>query len=155
MSNFNQANEMASELVFGETYQSNEPLDAPRSERLVFINGDSTAVVTAREESHQEWGAVATAIERLLHDGYRIGCDMNVSWNGRYDVDGDRVPDSNYMPCGKPAEVFLDGHCLCPKHDPTDYKAKWMAAQQGGAGSVDKPPTSSMATEYAKPSSRS
>jgi hypothetical protein len=29
-----------------------------------------------------------------------------------------------------------------PKHDPTDYKAKWMAAQQGGAGPVGEPPTS-------------
>jgi len=139
MSNFNQANEWASELVFGETYDR-EPLERPRPERLVFVNGDSTAIVTAREESQQEWGAVATAIECLLHDGYLIGCDRNVSWNGRYDADGDRVQDSNYMPCAKPTEVFLDGHYLCPKHDPTDYKAKWLAAQKGVAGSVGEPP---------------
>jgi hypothetical protein len=70
---------------------------------------------------------------------------MNVSWNGRYDVDGDPVPDSNYMPCGKPPEVFLNGHYLCPKHDPTDYyKAKSLASQQVGAGSVDEPPARGM-----------
>jgi len=49
MSNFNEANEFASELVFGRTYQGNEPTTKP--ERLVFVSGDSTAVVTAHEES--------------------------------------------------------------------------------------------------------
>jgi hypothetical protein len=137
MGNFGQANEMASELVFGVTYDS-KVLDTPRPERLVFISGDSMAVVTAREESQREWGEVATAIEYLLHDGYSIGCDMNVSWNGRYDANGNRVPDSNYIPCGKPIEVFLDGHYLCAKHDPTDYKAKWIAAQRGSVGSVNE-----------------
>lgn len=129
---FSQANEMASKLVFGETYDG-KALDTPRPERLVFVNGDSVAVVTAHERSQQEWGAVATAIERLLHGGYLFGCDMNVSWNGRYDADGDPEPDPNYMPCGKPVAIFLDGHHLCAKHDPTDYKAKWLAAQRGGA----------------------
>ncbi len=116
-----------------------EPLDTPRLERLVFVNGDSTAVVTAHEKSQQKWGKVATAIECLLHDGYRIGCDMNVSWNGRYDAHGQQVPKSNYMPYAKPTDAFLDGHYLCPKHDPTDYKAKWLATQQGDAGRVDEP----------------
>ncbi|HEY6389268.1 MAG TPA: hypothetical protein VIX91_26605 [Candidatus Acidoferrum sp.] len=30
-----------------------------------------------------------------------------------------------------------NGRDLCAKHDPTDYKAKWMAAQLGGGGSVN------------------
>jgi hypothetical protein len=139
---------MASELVFGETYD-HEPLDGPRPERLIFVDGDSTAIVTAREESQREFFEVATAIEYLLHYGYRIGCDMNVWWNGRYDAAGDRVPDSNYMPCAKPTGVFLDGHYLCPKHDPTDYKAKWLAVQKGGAVSVDEPPMSVRLSEHA------
>jgi hypothetical protein len=147
MSNFNQANELASELVFGETYDG-KALDTPRPERLVFVNGGSTAVVTAHERSQQEWGEVATAIEYLLHDGYLFGCDMNVSWNGRYDANGDPERDSNYTPCGKPVAIFLDGRHLCAKHDPTDYKAKWLATQQGGAGSVDEPPTSVRLSEH-------
>lgn len=39
---------MASELVFGRTYQGNEL--TPKPERLVFVKGDSTAVVTVQEE---------------------------------------------------------------------------------------------------------
>jgi hypothetical protein len=132
---FSQANEMASELVFGETYDG-EALDTPRPERLVFVNGDSKAVVTAHERSQREWGQLANAIEVLLHNGYLLGCDMNVSWNGRYDANGNPEQD-NYTPCGKPAEVFLNGHYLCPKHDPTDYKAKWMATQRGGTSGVN------------------
>jgi hypothetical protein len=136
MSNFNEANELASELVFGKTYQGNEP--APKPEHLVFVKGDSTAVVTALEESEDEWAGVANVIHRLFNEGYRLGCDMNVSWNGRYDADGDPEPDSNYLPCGRPVAVSLDGRHLCDKHDHTDYKAKWMAAQQGGPASVDE-----------------
>ena len=128
MSNFNEANEFASELVFGRTYQGDEPTRKP--ERLVFVRGDSTAVVAATEESQAEWADVAGAIHRLLNEGYRLGCDINVSWNGRYDLDGEPQPDSNYLPCRKPATVNLDGRYLCDKHDYTDYKAKWMASQQ-------------------------
>jgi hypothetical protein len=57
---------------------------------------------------------------------------MDVSWNGRYDTDGDPVP-GNYLPCRKPVGVWLDGRRLCDKHDPTDYKAKWLATQRGSA----------------------
>jgi hypothetical protein len=129
MSNFNEANEFASELVFGRTYQGNEP--TPRPERLVFVSGDSTAVVTAQEESEAEWAHVASAIHGLLNAGYHLACDMNVSWNGRYDFEGDPEPDSNYLPCRKPPIVTLDGRHLREKHDYTDYKAKWIASQQG------------------------
>jgi hypothetical protein len=128
MSNFNEANEFASELVFGRTYQGNEP--TPKPQRLVFVKDDSTAVVTSLEESEDEWAGVAGIIYRLLNEGYGLGCDMNVSWNGRYDFDGDPEPDNNYLPCRKPASVVLDGRHLCAKHDYTDYKAKWTASQQ-------------------------
>lgn len=128
MSIFNESNNLASELVFGRYYQSNEP--CPQPERLVFVNGDSTAVVTAMEESESEWAAVASAIQRLFSQGYLLGCDMNVGWNGRYDADGDPEPDNNYLPCRKPVSVCLDGRHLCDEHDPTDYKAKWEAAIQ-------------------------
>jgi len=118
MSSFNESNEMASELVFGRTYQGNEPY--PKPERLVFVGGDSTAVVTAKEETHAEWAEVANTIHRLFHDGYDLGCDINVSWTGRYDANGDPEPDSNYLPCRKPVSVRLDGRHLCAQHDPTN-----------------------------------
>jgi hypothetical protein len=65
MSNFNDANNLASELVFGRYYQSEEP--CPKPERLVFVGGDSTAVVTAKEETHAEWAEVANTIHRLFN----------------------------------------------------------------------------------------
>ena len=135
MSIFNESNNLASELVFGRYYQSNEP--CPQPERLVFVNGDSTAVITALDKSEQEWACVASIIQRLFSEGYRLGCDMNVSWNGRYDADGDPEPDTNYLPCRIPVSVCLDGRHLCAKHDPTDYKAKWEAAIQR-SGSVEE-----------------
>lgn len=133
MSIFNEANDLASQLVYGRYYQSDEP--CPKPDRLVFVKGDSTAVVTTTEESHEEWVDVASAIHNLLNHSYRLGCDMDVSWNGRYDTDGDPMPGDpgNYLPCRKPVSVSLDGRHLCDKHDPTDYKAKWMAARRGGA----------------------
>jgi hypothetical protein len=129
MSSLNRSNEMASELVFGRTYQGNE--STPKPERLVFVKGDSTAVVTATEESEAEWADVASAIHYLLNAGYCLGCEMNISWNGRYDSEGDPEPDSNYLPCRKPATVKLDNRHLCDKHDCTDHKAEWMASQRG------------------------
>jgi hypothetical protein len=129
MSIFNEANDLASQLVYGRYYQSNEP--CPRPERLVFVKGDSIAVVTATESIHDEWAETASSIDRLLLEGYRLGCDMNVSWNGRYALDGDPEPGNGYMPCAKPVAANLDGRHLCEKHDYTDYKAKWMASHQG------------------------
>lgn len=115
MSNFNDANDLASELVFGSHYRSNEL--CPQPERLVFVNGDSIGVVTAMEATRTEWAEVANTIHCLLNEGYDLGCDGNVSWNGRYDADGNRVPDNNYLPCCNAVSVILDGR-MCPScHD--------------------------------------
>jgi hypothetical protein len=129
MSVFNESNELASELVYGRYYQSNEPCSKP--ERLVFVKGGSTAIVTATDSVHDEWAGTASCIERLLREGYRLGCDMDVSWNGRYDTDGDPEPGANYLPCRKPVTVNLDGRHLCDKHDYAEYKATVQAALQG------------------------
>ena len=123
MSTFNEANDLASQLVHGRYYQSNEP--CPKPDRLVIVKGDSIAVVTDSGSDHDEWANIAIAIDRLMRDGYRLGCDMNVSWNGRYDT------DANYLPCRKPVTVNLDGRHLCDKHDHADYKARVQAALQG------------------------
>jgi hypothetical protein len=66
MSIFNEASELASQLVFGRYYQSNEP--CPKPHALVFVKSDSTEVVTA----HPSWAETASAIERLLHADYRL-----------------------------------------------------------------------------------
>ena len=109
MSNFNDANDLASELVFGRYYQSEEP--CPKPERLVFVGGDSTAVVTAKEETHAEWAEAANTIHRLFNQGYDLGCDVNMSWNGRYDADGNPEPDNNYLPSSWLGNsALLDSH---------------------------------------------
>lgn len=128
MSNFNEANDLASQLVYGRYYQSNEY--CPGLLRLVFVKGDSIAIVTAMESIHDEWAETASSIERLLREGYRLGCDMNVSWNGRFDLDGDPEPGDGYMPCTKPVGVNLDGRHLCETHDHADYQARSLASQQ-------------------------
>ena len=115
MSNFNEANELASELVYGRTYQTNEPLYS-KTERLIFVNGDSTAIVTlTMAESHEEWAEVANVIQRLFSEGYQLGCDTNVGWNGRYDIDGDPEPGP-YLPCRKPVHTYVNGRHYCQKH---------------------------------------
>jgi hypothetical protein len=114
MSSYNEANEMASELVYGTDYDGT-PIPS-RMDRLIFIKGDSTAIVMAKEETHKEWAEVASAIERLLHDGYRLGCEINISWNGRYDSDGDPEPWGTYMPCRRPMAVRFDGCAYCQEH---------------------------------------
>jgi len=86
--------------------------------------------VTDSGSDHDEWADIAIAIDRLMRDAYYLGCDMDVSWNGRYDTDGDPLPGGlgSYLPCRKPATVVLDGHHLCERHDYTDYKAKLLAS---------------------------
>jgi hypothetical protein len=66
MSIFNEASDLASQLVFGRYYQTNEP--CLKLDKLVFLKGDSTEVVTA----HSSWAETASAIERLLHADYRL-----------------------------------------------------------------------------------
>jgi hypothetical protein len=71
--------------------------------------------------------ALYSAIKNYEEKGH-TPCDVKTkTWQ---DASGEPERDSGYMPCGKPTEVFLDGRHLCAKHDPTDYKAKWMAAQR-------------------------
>ena len=64
MSIFNEANDLASQLVYGRPYQSNEP--CPKPDRLVFVKGDSIAVVTDSGSDHDEWADIAIAIDRFM-----------------------------------------------------------------------------------------
>jgi hypothetical protein len=68
MSDFNMANDLASQLVWGRYYQTNEPCHKP--EKTLFYQGKDKQIVTATEQSHKEWAAVASRIEALLRQGY-------------------------------------------------------------------------------------
>jgi hypothetical protein len=117
MSDFNTANELASELVFGTNYQTGEPFTHP--ERLVFVDPHAvykTEVVTATEQTHAEWARVGSVIEGLLRADFRLGCDMDISWNGEYDTDGDPIPGKEYQPCGKQVAVTVGDRNYCLMH---------------------------------------
>lgn len=70
MTIFNEANDLASQLVFGR-YQSNEPCVEP--DKLVFISPAAPVdriEIIASESSHQEFQRVAKVIEHLLGEGF-------------------------------------------------------------------------------------
>lgn len=59
MSIFNDASELASQWVFGRYYQTNEP--CPKPDRLVFVKGDSTEVVTP----HPSWALTLSSMAKI------------------------------------------------------------------------------------------
>jgi hypothetical protein len=133
MSDFNCANDLASQLVFGRWYQSNEP--CPKIEKLVFcrgeyFQGEDQVVVTATElESHQEWAAVASRIQALLGQGYQY-TTLPCEYCGATELEdvlhcdecGEAVPHGHEHP-----GIDEDGddvtYCdSCqPAHDPSKY----------------------------------
>ena len=69
MSDFNTANEMAAELVWGHTYQGNKPCFKPT--KIVFHHGlDSEDRVVIEDDGKSDWAAVASRIQALLAQGY-------------------------------------------------------------------------------------
>jgi len=68
MSNFNTANDLASQLVWGRYYQANEPC-LPIT-KIVFHHGFASKDKVVIENDGQEWAAVACRIQALLAQGY-------------------------------------------------------------------------------------
>jgi hypothetical protein len=69
MSAFNEANELASQLLYGRHYLDDEPCE--KLDELVFVRGSERSVVRApRDASHESWASAATLIESLLRDGW-------------------------------------------------------------------------------------
>jgi len=69
MSFFNTANELAAELVWGRTYQGNEPCFKPT--KIVFHRGWGTEdKVVIENDGQTDWAAVASRIQALLSQGY-------------------------------------------------------------------------------------
>jgi len=69
MSVFNTANELAAELVWGRTYQGDEPCFKPT--KIVFhrgLNGGDKVVV--EDDGQTDWAAVESRIQALLGQGY-------------------------------------------------------------------------------------
>jgi hypothetical protein len=73
MSSFNDANELASNLVFGINYHDNKPIDN-RPKRLVFTL-TKTVTITADAETHEVWAKVAGEIQDALDEGYGLKLD--------------------------------------------------------------------------------
>jgi hypothetical protein len=70
VSNFNDANELASNLVFGTNYHNNKPIPN-RPKRLVFTLLRKI-VVTAEAETREEFAKVAGEIQDVLDEGFRL-----------------------------------------------------------------------------------
>jgi hypothetical protein len=69
MSVFNDSNDLASQLVFGRTYQGDEPCFKPT--KIVFHRGlDSEDKVVVEDDGQNGWSAVASRIHALLGLGY-------------------------------------------------------------------------------------
>ena len=69
MSEFNTANELAAQLVWGQHYQTDEP--CPKIEQIVFYrNGHPGKLVFKNDGA--EWACVANEIEVLLLHGYEF-----------------------------------------------------------------------------------
>jgi hypothetical protein len=69
MSNFNDANELASNLVFGTHYHNNEPREQGKPKQLVFTL-TRKVVITAEAETQAEFAKVAEEIQDVLDEGY-------------------------------------------------------------------------------------
>jgi hypothetical protein len=68
MSDFNTANELAAELVWGRTYQGNEPCF--KLTKIVFHRGlGSEDRVVVEDDGQTDWAAVASRIQALLAQG--------------------------------------------------------------------------------------
>jgi formylmethanofuran dehydrogenase subunit E len=69
MSDFNTANQLAAELVWGRHYQGDEPCFKPT--KIVFHRGlDSEDKVVVEDDGPTDWAAVASRIQALLGQGY-------------------------------------------------------------------------------------
>lgn len=66
MSNFNDANDLASQLIEGREYQSGEP--CPRPSRIRFTHPQREAVVVV--DDGRDCSDVASEIHALLNAGY-------------------------------------------------------------------------------------
>ena len=69
MSNFNTANELASNLIYGTGYQNNEPI-ANKPKRLVFVRSEYEVITET--EMDGDWAGAASQIHALLNHGYYV-----------------------------------------------------------------------------------
>lgn len=68
MSNFNDANDLASQLVEGRYYQSGEP--CPKPARIDFTHRQKEPIISMVDDGTREWADVASEIHGLLNAGY-------------------------------------------------------------------------------------
>jgi hypothetical protein len=69
MSDFNTANELAAELVWGRTYQGDQPCFKPT--KIIFHRGlDNTDKIVVEGDGQNDWAGVASRIHALLAQGY-------------------------------------------------------------------------------------
>jgi hypothetical protein len=123
MSDFNTANDLASQLVWGRYYQGNEPCFPITN--IVFHRGldsDERIVVTC---DGTEWAAIASRIQALLGQGY-FYTSLPCGYCGATEMDDVLCCDE----CGLP---ILHGY-EHPAIDDDDDGVRYCDGCQTGAG---------------------
>jgi hypothetical protein len=74
MSAFNDANELASQLLYGCHYIDNEPCEpCVKLEQVVLVRGNDRQIIYAPSDtSHMSWVKTATILEALFHEGWDV-----------------------------------------------------------------------------------
>ena len=85
MSNFNDANELASNLVFGTNYHDNKP-SIHHPKKLVFSR-TTYVTITADAHTDEEWRKVSGEIEDVLNEGYWLDCNATLATSPLDDMD--------------------------------------------------------------------
>jgi hypothetical protein len=93
MSNFNDANQLASNLVFGTNYHDNTPC-THKITKLVFSR-TTYVTITADAHTDEEWRKVSGEIEDVLNEGYWLDCNTTLATSPLDDMD--KVPPLDSM----------------------------------------------------------
>jgi hypothetical protein len=93
--------------------------------RLYVFDDGAQAAETFEHWRSQPCEKIVLTLDGVLQAGYRSpvgtepgsGCDVNVSWNGEYDTDGNPdAPAQWRVRCGRPVTGEWRERRLCQKH---------------------------------------
>jgi hypothetical protein len=74
MSAFNEANELASQLVWSRHYCSDEPCEK-LNEVVLCRDGERKVIPAPSDPTHEVWGDTATFLENLFKEGWTVWHD--------------------------------------------------------------------------------
>lgn len=123
MSNYNDANELASNLVFGTHYFDNSPREQGKPKSLIFTL-TRKIIVTADAATHEEWVKVAGEIQDIFDEGFWFkGEGTDEDARALIDAKKDSALDDISDDLEEPGQREVSHGCdSCPECDPGLYK---------------------------------